>query len=170
MNKHKLIGSILIAVLAMPYLLPLQAGLLLLFARHEMLEEMEAGNLQTISLSIHELPGASVSDELVIRGRYFDVEDHWQQGDTILLRGIFDERETALRNQLDQADPFKNFKADLARSVFAFAQQSFSTTHSLTTGRATEILLRPHGPATDTRLPISSPPAPQGPPPRQPIG
>ena len=79
-NKHKLIGSILIAVLAMPYpSCPCRLASSCSSPAAEILKKWKPATSRRSAWSIHELPGASVSDELLIQGRYFDVEDHWQK-------------------------------------------------------------------------------------------
>ena len=109
--------SACLAVTALPYCVLLLFLLRQQYVRYRMREALEEGHLQTVIIQAgagHWIKGGK---EILVNGRLFDVEEKRCEEDRLVLRGMYDEAETALVKKLNEACQKKN-KDD----VFAFAR------------------------------------------------
>lgn len=93
---RKLLTVALILIFAAPVSLLLAYQVQLCFNRFEMLERLEEESLHTISIPKTDLHWAIPGKEIRLGSRLFDVKDLKDNGDFVLLSGLFDDEEEAL--------------------------------------------------------------------------
>lgn len=85
-------------------------------------EELENSQLQTITLPHSELNWYKPNKEVIIEGKLFDVKKFQQEGNTVILTGLFDEKETEIKNNLSiirKAESEKKKNSELAHQYFS---------------------------------------------------
>ena len=93
--------SFLLLLNALPFLMSFLFSLHQLWIRHEMLEKLEIENLHHITVNLKNLHWEEEGKELMIGGRMFDVNSMTIIGDKAILKGLFDDEETRLFNQIE---------------------------------------------------------------------
>ncbi len=92
--------TILIITCASVTLFPMISGLHYLFSKyaieHEMLEKLEEGSLETLTLKEGSFHWYKKGKEIMVNGRLFDVKRIKKQEDKILITGLYDEKEDEL--------------------------------------------------------------------------
>jgi len=86
------------ATVLLPLLLIVGLQFARVHARYEVLEKLEEGALETILLSSSEFEWEEAGREISIHGELFDVKEHVQKGNTHFFTGIYDRKETILKN------------------------------------------------------------------------
>lgn len=123
----KLIGkhsSVLVAlsIFCLPTLLIVYFQLAQWQQQKHMEEELENDQLQTISISQSELKWYKLNKEAIVEGKLFDVKKIHQEGNTVILTGLFDEKETEIKNNLGiirKAESEKKKNSELANHYFS---------------------------------------------------
>lgn len=65
-------------------------------------ERLEKNHLQTIYIARANLHWTKAGKEICIDNKLFDVKEYHVNGDELIVKGLFDEEETALAQQLNQ--------------------------------------------------------------------
>jgi len=126
------------ATVLLPLLLIAGLQIARIHARYEALEKLEEGAMETLILSSPDFEWEEDGREISINGKLFDVKQHLQKGDQHFFTGIYDSRETALKN-LIASSPVKGdatiisllFFGQLMAGIF-FVVLSSSFTSQLT--------------------------------------
>jgi len=124
----KLIGkysSVLVAlsIFCLPTLLIVYFQLAQWQQQKHMEEELESHQLQTISISKSELKWYKLNKEVLVEGKLFDVKKIHEKDATVFLTGLFDEKETEIKNNLGiirKAESDKKKNSELAQQFFSF--------------------------------------------------
>ncbi len=74
----------------------------------QMQEALEQKNVQTITIAKNALQWVDAGKEIIVHGKLFDVKSYKSLGDKIILTGLFDSEETAIKNQVDKLQQQKN--------------------------------------------------------------
>ena len=90
-----------------------------------MLEQLELGNMQTITIKKSVANWTKTEKEINIAGRLFDVKEFDIQGDCFVLKGLFDEKENELialikeaQTQSNKSHPLQHCFTKIANKVF----------------------------------------------------
>ncbi len=105
----------LVVISFLPMAIP---GILLLqksYVRWEMREKLEEEQLQTIRVKASAVQWSFFGNECRIEGKMFDVKKTAQDGDFLILTGLFDDRETEI-----EKDITRNCEEDEQETVFLF--------------------------------------------------
>lgn len=68
--------------------------------RHEMEEKLESAYLETVSIPINEIDWFEEGKELLVNGKLFDVKSSTKIGSQIIFTGLYDEKETKIREKI----------------------------------------------------------------------
>lgn len=71
--------------------------------QHQMLEQLETENLNTIVIKKNSLHFTRAGKEIEVNGKLFDVEEISIKGDSYVVKGLFDEKEAALLQIIKKA-------------------------------------------------------------------
>lgn len=71
-----------------------------LHIQHKAEERLEKQSLQTIEVALHNVQWEKLGKEINIEGELFDVKSFFTTRDKIVLRGLWDRKETIIRNLL----------------------------------------------------------------------
>lgn len=119
-SKH---GSVLVAlsIFCLPTLLIVYFQLAQWQQQKHMEEELESQHLQTISIPQSDLRWYNLNKEAIVEGKLFDVKEFHQEGATVFLTGLFDEKETEIKHNLGiirKAESEKKKNGELAQQFF----------------------------------------------------
>lgn len=98
--KQHITPLFLLAILCFPALLFLYFQLQQRLVQHEMLEKLEHSQLQQITLHNDAVYWYKKNKELIVVAKLFDVHSYSVKNDSTIFRGIFDDKETELKNQV----------------------------------------------------------------------
>lgn len=68
------------------------------WVRHEMLEKLERQNLQTLKIPSDQVRWYKKNKEIIVNNQLFDVKDFNITNEVATFKGLYDTRETALKN------------------------------------------------------------------------
>ncbi len=94
-----LIVFLIVAVIPISYAVTL--SLKKIWIKHLMLEALENKSLQVIKTNVSLVKWVE-EDEVIIEGKYFDVRTFTVSGKTIVLTGLYDDKEEALALQIEK--------------------------------------------------------------------
>ena len=63
-------------------------------------EKLESEYLETVSIPINEIEWFEKGKELLLHGKLFDVKSSTEQGSEIIFTGLYDEKETRIREKI----------------------------------------------------------------------
>lgn len=128
----------LMAVLLLPLVTPAVLQVKQLYVQQQMEEALEKKELTHISVLSTNIQWIKKGKECLIEGEMFDVKHAEYSGDTILLTGLYDAKEKAIKQQLNkqakeqqQQQSTKLVKLLLQTAVAAAGANSFSQTVQL---------------------------------------
>jgi hypothetical protein len=70
--------------------------------RERMKERLEEEMLHTVTIPLSELHWTEKNKEILVHGRMFDVKSLHYAGDKVILRGLYDDEETALNKSFSE--------------------------------------------------------------------
>ena len=115
------------ALLALPLLSIITIQLYGLHLQHQALERLEKASLQTISIPLSKLVWEKKNREVNIDGELFDVKNFSVNGSEVVLTGLYDKKETAIKNFLKgQCGSFFDSVIGLLLIAQCFAAISFA--------------------------------------------
>jgi hypothetical protein len=100
MTAKKYISFFFLSIFLIPVLLPPCIFLNQQFIQHAMLEQLEAGNMETIFVKKSNIRWVRPGKEIEIKGKLFDVKNMVMHDDYYELKGLFDEKEAMLMKVL----------------------------------------------------------------------
>lgn len=100
--KNKTLTVGLLIIISLPGLLVLHYQLRQLQIRHQMLESLEKQYVQTIRLPEKEIQWYKKNKELIIDGKLFDIKTISAENGMVTCTGLFDEKETLLKEKIHQ--------------------------------------------------------------------
>jgi len=117
MNRPKQITTalLLLIVMGIPGLLFVYYQGRQAFIRHEMEEKLERQHLETIRIRTNEVLWYEEGKEIIVQGKLFDVKSQAHEGDEIVFTGLFDEKETLVKKQLEQLPKEKSGEESLTK-------------------------------------------------------
>ena len=122
--------AILAGVMLLPVLAPVLLQLRLYYLRNQAEERLEQHLLETVSINERDVTWTNPGKEMQIGSRLFDVESYELGQHRIVVRGIFDDRETTFRLVLDKFYKQQKAKHDQLLlkyfELFAFKSQHAS--------------------------------------------
>jgi hypothetical protein len=127
MQGKRVISLILLTLLASaPLLVPAYFMASRQIIRSQMLEKMEEQNLVSVEVPAAEFQWYEEGREIIINGRMFDVKSITLSDGVYFIRGLFDEKETelkqALQNQQDEQDGNTLYAQQLVQFMTTIAE------------------------------------------------
>lgn len=100
MHKKNTILIFLLCLVAAPLFFSVYTIIEKKIIEEQMEEKMEHENLQTVTLNAASIIWLKINKEMLINGEPFDVKTITTNGNRVTVSGLFDGKETKLRNQL----------------------------------------------------------------------
>lgn len=117
------IAALLLLIHATSFLVPASLLVQKLYVAHEMQENLELSELETLSVQKTDVHWNFGSTECMINGRYFDVRLAIEKNNTWILQGLFDDKETEIGNRIAASSlPLEEERASL---IYKFTQFAF---------------------------------------------
>jgi hypothetical protein len=110
--KQIVIALLLLIVVSIPSILFVYFQARTVYVRHEMEEKLERAQLETIRLPRHELRWFKKNKEIIVNDRLFDVKSIETIDDSVVVTGLFDDKETFVKKQLEQLQEEQNPEND----------------------------------------------------------
>lgn len=102
------------------------------FITYQMKERLEEENVQTITLNKNQVNWVEEGKELIIDGEMFDVKSYTQKNDSLVISGLFDKAEKALKDKLASVlGNQKNNDAPLQQLIAQFLNPIILTQNSV---------------------------------------
>ena len=132
-----------------------------------MLQRLEHSNLQQITLAKKDVRWYEEGKEIIIGGSLFDVKSSMVKNDSVVFKGLFDQKESQLKKNIDLLIEYQNKRsssntllvAQLVFQLWDHTSYQFALIHptmALTTLKNRQL----------KQTLLSPPPAPPSPPPR----
>ena len=99
-SKKHIVAIYLLAIICYPGLLFLYLQASKIIVRYEMLEKLEREQLTEITLPKKDVVWFEQDKEIVVDNRMFDVKSSIDKNDSIVFKGLFDEKETLLKKRV----------------------------------------------------------------------
>lgn len=103
-NRKYIASFLLVACIGLPGILFLFYKTKQAFIRHEMEEKLEKLHLQTIQISADKIVWYKKNKEIVVEGRLFDIKTMTIGNGIATFRGLFDEKESDIKNLLSDLE------------------------------------------------------------------
>jgi hypothetical protein len=103
-NRKYIASFLLVACIGLPGILFLVYKTKQAFIRHEMEEKLEKLHLQTIQIPVDEIVWYKKNKEIVVEGRLFDIKTLTIENGIATFRGLFDEKESDIKNLLSNLE------------------------------------------------------------------
>jgi hypothetical protein len=121
MHGKKVIPLILLTILASaPLLMPASFMISRQLIRSQMLEKMEKQNLVSLEIPAAEFQWYEEGREVIINGRMFDVKSIRLSDGVYFIKGLFDEKETELKQALRDHEQEQDSKTLFAQQLVQF--------------------------------------------------
>lgn len=101
-TKRNIIALILVAIICLPGFLFIGLRIWKEVVRFEMVEKLEHSNLQKLCIKKNEVRWYKKNREILVANRLFDVESWESKNDSIVFKGLFDDKETLIKNRVAQ--------------------------------------------------------------------
>jgi hypothetical protein len=110
MNRPKqiIIAIFLLIVVGIPGILFVYYQAEQAWIRHEMEEKLEHQHLQTIRIPARDVVWYEEDKEIIVDGKLFDVKTQTPDQDMIVFTGLFDDKETLVKNQMEKLQQEQN--------------------------------------------------------------
>ncbi len=92
----------LVGIICSPMLIPAVLEIQTVMLKAEARERIETGFQQTVYMRETDLRWSDPGTEMIISGEMFDVKEISKTADGILVRGVFDTKETVIQNELEK--------------------------------------------------------------------
>jgi hypothetical protein len=99
--KKRFMIILLLVIIIIPLGYAIILSITKLKLKYTMLEALEHSSLQVIKTNVASIIWIE-EVEVIIEGKYFDIESYVISGDNILLRGLYDEKEKELSEQVEK--------------------------------------------------------------------
>jgi Ca2+/Na+ antiporter len=134
MNKHK--QHIYAFPLLLLVLLPMAFCVYFLQQQHsikeKMEQELEKSSLTTLTIFKSDVQWVELGKELIVDGEMFDVKSVTQKNDSLVIKGIFDTAEKALKQELASVlDKQKNTNTPLQQLIAQFLSPIILTQNTI---------------------------------------
>jgi hypothetical protein len=141
MNVKKVIPLILLTILASaPLLVPAYFMASRQLIRSQMLEKLENQNLVSVEVPATEFQWYEEGREIIINGRMFDVKSIRLSDGVYFIRGLFDEKETELKQALQDQQHEQDGKSLYTHQLVQFMTTSAEINEELPSLTATNSL------------------------------
>lgn len=123
------IAALLLLIHATSFLVPASLLVQKICVAHEMQENLELSELETLSVQKTEVRWNVGSTECIINGRYFDVRSAIEKNNIWILQGLFDDKETEIGNRIAASSmPLEEERASLIYKFIQFAFEDLPVT------------------------------------------
>lgn len=130
-KKKKISAFLFLSLYCFPIVLFIVFCIMQKIVQHEMAEKLEHQSLKKISISIEELKWEDEGKEAIINGHLFDVSYYTITNNTVILTGIFDVEEQAIKDNIANLTLQTKQKenASIGISIFLMATLSFTASN-----------------------------------------
>lgn len=94
-----------------------------------MVERLEHSNLQKITVAKQAIKWHEKGKEIIIDNKLFDVESSTIKNDSVIFKGLFDEKETLIKKNVDLLIEHQNKHSSAANSITQLVFQVWYNTY-----------------------------------------
>jgi hypothetical protein len=100
--RKKITAMVLLAVMSAPLLITVCQLVQQQYIQHQMKEKLETAALEIYTISANELHWVKKNREILLNGHFFDVKSITRTGNSFIVKGLFDHKETAIAKKIEQ--------------------------------------------------------------------
>ncbi len=100
--RKNITALMLLAVMSAPLLISVYQLLRQQYLQHQMKEQLEKAALETFIIPANELQWVKKGREILLNGHFFDVKSITRSGNSFIVKGLFDQKETAIAKKIEQ--------------------------------------------------------------------
>ena len=93
---------ILLVVSSLPVAYPCILSVQKMYARWEMKQKLESDQLETIRVKSSAVTWTFLKKECLINSKMFDVKQMTEEGEYLILTGLYDDKETEIENNISR--------------------------------------------------------------------
>jgi hypothetical protein len=139
--RKNITALVLLAVMSAPLLISVCQLVQQQYIQHQMKEKLEMAALETYTIPANELHWVKKDREILLNGHFFDVKSITKSGNSFIVKGLFDHKETAIAKKIEQLAGGDNKKTGLTKTalqfllltVFCKSQDNITTSFALIT-------------------------------------
>jgi hypothetical protein len=106
--RKNITALLLLAVMSAPLLISVCQLVQQQYIQHQMEKQLEMAALETFTISANELHWVKKDREILLNGHFFDVKSIVKSGNSFIVKGLFDHKETAIAKKIEQQAGNKN--------------------------------------------------------------
>jgi hypothetical protein len=114
---HSIFAFLMILAIAIPALFYVYFSIELQLIRHHMEEQLEQQQLQTLSIKKAAFKWYKKGKEIEVGNRLFDVKEIREEGDILLVKGLYDDQEKKVKAEIALLSKEKNKQTHLAHQL-----------------------------------------------------
>jgi hypothetical protein len=100
--RKNITALVLLTVMSAPLLVSLYQLVQQQCIQHQMKQQLEIAALETYTIPANELQWVKKDREILLYGQLFDVKRITKSGNSYIVKGLFDHKETAIAKKIDQ--------------------------------------------------------------------
>jgi hypothetical protein len=100
--RKKITAMVLLAVMSAPMLVSVYQLVQQQHIQHQVKEQLEIAALETFIIPANELQWVKKDREILLNGHFFDVKSIARSGNSFIVKGLFDHKETTIAKKIEQ--------------------------------------------------------------------
>jgi hypothetical protein len=118
--RKNITALVLLAVMSAPLLISVCQLVQQQYIQHQMEKQLEMAALETFTISANELHWVKQNREILLNGHFFDVKSITKSGNSFIVKGLFDHKETAIAKKIEQQAGDNNKNSGHTKTALQF--------------------------------------------------
>jgi hypothetical protein len=100
--RKNITAMVLLAVMSAPLIISVYQLVQQQYTQHQVKQQLEIAALETFTIPANELQWVKKDREILLNGCFFDVKSITKSGNSFIVKGLFDHKETAIAKKIEQ--------------------------------------------------------------------
>jgi hypothetical protein len=118
--RKNITALVLLAVMSAPLLISVYQLVQQQYIQHQVKQQLEMAAVETFSIPANELQWVKKDREILLNGHFFDVKSITKSGNSFIVKGLFDHKETAIAKKIEQQAGGNNKNAGHTKTALQF--------------------------------------------------
>jgi hypothetical protein len=162
--RKNITALVLLAVMSAPLLISVYQLVQQQYIQHQVKERLETAALETYTIPANELHWIKKDREILLNGHFFDVKSITKAGNSYIVKGLFDHKETAIAKKIEQQAGDHNKNTGYTKTALqfllltVFCKNHYDITISSAVSTAKAAFARYNQPVCTRPISVSTPP------------
>jgi hypothetical protein len=125
---HIVFAWLLLLSSSLPFVFPATLMVQRAFVVHEMKEKLEREELHEVRISKSSIRWVKAGKECMINNRMFDVKDQTASGDSVVLRGLYDDKEKEIIARMESVSTPLHQDQERSNTIYQITHLVFDVT------------------------------------------